>query len=252
MRRFLVLLALALGPAAPAYAVPDLPPANLDFDYQLGGSAEPADNVAIVVRDRLEEPADGLYNICYVNGFQTQPNERRFWRRHHWNLVLKDEGKPVVDSAWGEWLLDITTKRKRDALVKIVGRWTAKCADDGFDAVEYDNLDSFSRSHGLIAKRHTKAFAERLVRRAHRADLAVAQKNWAEFDGSVLGFDFAIAEECGRWRECDAYIESYGDHVLVVEYRSQDFDYACEHWGDQLAIVRRDLDLTPDGVHEWC
>jgi hypothetical protein len=42
------------------------------------------------------------------------------------------------------------------------------------------------------------AYARRLVRRGHRAGLAVAQKNTVELDGRKAGFDFAVAEECGR------------------------------------------------------
>ncbi|UMG93769.1 endo alpha-1,4 polygalactosaminidase [Nocardioides sp. TF02-7] len=126
------------------------------------------------------------------------------------------------------------------------------CARDGFDAVELDNLDSFARSRGLVKQRHAKAFARLLVRRAHRAGLAVAQKNWAELDGSRLGFDFAIAEECGRYDECGRYVASYGGRVLVVEYRRADFRRACRTHGDRVAVVLRDRALTPDGVRRWC
>ena len=53
------------------------------------------------------------YNVCYVNGFQTQPSEKAFWRKHR-GLVLRDaDGRPVVDEAWGECLLDLRTPDKR-------------------------------------------------------------------------------------------------------------------------------------------
>ncbi len=209
------------------------------------------DHVGIVVRDREAEPVEGKYNVCYVNGFQTQPGERRFWRQH-WRLVLKRGGKPVVDEAWGEWLLDVRTPAKRRDLARIVDRWTRGCADDGFDAVELDNLDSFTRSHGLVARRDALAFARLLVQGAHRAGLAVGQKNLAGYDGTRIGFDFAVAEECGRYRECDAYTEAYGDRVLAIEYRRADFRWTCARHGEQLAVVLRDRDVTPTGVREWC
>ena len=238
------------GPAAAAPG-PLFDPAS-DVDYQLGGvwDAVPA-RVGIVVRDRKAEPLADRYNICYVNGFQTQPDERRFWREHRWRLVLKDAGRPVVDSAWGEWLLDIRTPARRQALARIVGRWTQRCADDGYDAVEYDNLDSFSRSRGLISRRHAKAFARLLVRRAHDAGLPAGQKNWAGWDGSHL-FDFAVAEECGRWRECGRYAASYDDHVLAVEYRRRDFRRTCHQHAADWPVVLRNLALSPGGVHGWC
>ena len=250
-RVLLLVVALAVALASPAYADVEPLPVGTDVDYQLGGAKAMPPHVGILVRDRRADPAAGRYNVCYVNGFQTQPDERRFWKKRMW-LVLKRDGRPVVDEAWGEWLLDIRSKRKRRALARIVGRWTQRCADDGFAGVEYDNLDSFTRSHRLLKRRHAVAYARLLVRRAHDADLAAGQKNLAGFDGTRVGFDFAVAEECARYRECQRYVASYGRRVLVIEYRKRDFRRACERYADELAIVLRDRDLTPDGVHKWC
>jgi hypothetical protein len=247
-----LVLLLAAALAAPAYAGSrELPPTGTDFDYQLGGNRSVPDRVGIVVRDREAAPAAGLYNVCYVNGFQTQPNERSFWRRH-WALVLKEDGQPVEDEAWGEWLLDVRTPAKRTRLARLVGRWVDGCAADGFDAVEFDNLDSFTRSHGLVERRQALAYARLLVRAAHDAGLEAGQKNLAGYDGTRIGFDFAVAEECGRYRECAAYTDAYGDLVLSIEYRRQDFRWTCAHFGDQLSVVLRDRDLSPTGVREWC
>ena len=244
------LLAVVLLSASAAASVKPLP-TGTDLDYQLGGTRPVPANVGIVVRDRAEPPLAGKYNVCYVNAFQTQPDERRFWRAH-WRLVLKRDGRPVVDSAWGEWLLDTRTRTKRVRIARIVGRWIDGCATVGFDAVELDNLDSWSRSHRLIRPRHNKALARRLVARAHHAGLAVAQKNWAEWDGRVAGFDFAVAEECGRWHECGAYVRHYGRRVLVIEYRRADFDVTCARWGSVLPVVLRDRELLPTGTRRWC
>lgn len=252
MRNLLLAVVLLLaGSITPAHAAVEPLPVGPDLDYQLGGVRPVPVNVGIVVRDREAPPLEGGYNVCYVNAFQTQPHERRFWRAH-WRLVLQREGRPVVDSTWGEWLLDTRTRAKRIRIARIVGRWIDGCAAAGFDAVELDNLDSWSRSHHLVRPRHNKRMARLLVARAHRAGLAVAQKNWAEWDGRRAGFDFAIAEECGRWRECDAYTAYYDRRVLVVEYRRADFDRACARWGSGLAIVLRDRELRPDGVRLWC
>ncbi len=247
----LVALLLALV-AGPSYAgTVTLPPTGTDWDYQLGGARPVPAHVGIVERDRRAKPVPGKYDICYINGFQTQSNEKRFWRRH-WSLVLKRDGRPVVDSVWGEWLLDLRTKAKRTALARIIGRWTAGCAAHGFQAVEYDNLDSFSRSHGLVTRRDAKAYAGLLVKKAHRHDLAAAQKNWAEWDGTAVGFDFAVAEQCAQYRECGRYVASYGHHVLAVEYADHAFHRACRTWGDTIAVVRRDVDLTAHGTRRWC
>jgi len=243
-------LVVMLG-QGPSFAAREGLPVGTDVDYQLGGDRDLPAHVGIIVRDRTSSPQAGRYNICYVNGFQTQPDAKRFWRRHG-DLVLKRDGRPVVDEAWGEWLLDVRTVRKRQALARIVGRWTAGCASDGFAAVEYDNLDSFTRSGRLITRAQGLAFARLLVRRAHVEGLAAGQKNLAGYDGTRIGFDFAVSESCAHYNECGAYVDDFGDQVLMIEYRLRDFRAACSRHGDDVAIVLRDLDLSPDGVHRWC
>ena len=59
-----------------------------------------------------------------------------------------------------------------------------------------------------------------------------------------VGFDFAIAEECGRWRECRGYRRVYGDEVVAIEYRREDFRRACASVGDEIAIVLRDRQVS--------
>ena len=189
--------------------------------------------------------------MCYVNAFQTQPNEAGIWKKHP-SLILKKNGKPVIDAAWGEKILDTRTPTNRKALAAIVGRWIDGCARNGFQAVEFDNLDSFARSKGLIRPRENQAFARLLVARAHRAGLAAGQKNWSEWNGREAGFDFAVAEECGRYTECGSYVKNYGNRVLVIEYRSRDFAKTCKAYGSRLAVVLRDRDLTSTGLRRFC
>ena len=246
-----LLIAAAMAPLFALGALITPLPVGTDVDYQLGGARAVPGHVGVVVRDRLETPAPGRYNVCYVNGFQTQPEEKAFWLAHP-RLLLHRAGRPVVDEAWGEFLLDTRTSDRRARIAAIVGRWVDRCARDGFDAVEFDNLDSWSRSHGLITRNADRALAKLLVARAHRAGLAAGQKNWPEWNGRRVGYDFAIAEECGRWHECGAYVSHYGDRVLVIEYRDVDFAAACRAWGGRLAVVRRDLALSPTGVRRWC
>lgn len=246
-----VLLCALTAPAA-TYASIEPLPRGTDADYQLGGASRVPRHVGIVVRDRGAKPARGRYNVCYVNGFQTQEGEWAFWQRHP-RLLLRDaDGVLVEDEAWHEVLLDVRTAAKRAALARIVGRWVRGCAVDGFEAVELDNLDSFTRSEGLVRRRQAIAYARLLVRAAHRRGLAAGQKNLAGFDGRRIGYDFAIAEECGRYDECSSYVAHYRRRVLVVEYRARDFRKTCARFGARLPVVLRDRALTPDGVHRWC
>jgi hypothetical protein len=235
---------------APAIA---LPPANGQLDYQLGGAYTPPEGVVIVSRDRNAAPAPGLYNICYVNGYQAQEEEASFWLDDHPDLVLRDgSGDPVIDEDWNEMLLDISTPEKREALAVIVGGWISKCGSDGFDAAEIDNLDSYARSDGLLTEANAVAFMQLLSVTAHESGLAIAQKNSTELvpQKNEMGTDFAVAEECNRYDECDDYRAGYGDLVFVIEYRSQDFDAGCAEHAD-LSIILRDLDLTEPGSGEY-
>lgn len=237
-------------------------PADAVGDYQLGGAYTPAAEVTLVVRDSTAEPAPGLYNVCYVNGFQTQPGDSDAWVAEHPELVLRDtDGEPLVDPGWpDEYILDVSTEAKREALADIMADTMATCAEGGFDAVELDNLDSYSRSGGALDLDDTVAAAHLYVERGHALGLAVGQKNTAELEArgrDEIGFDFAIVEECGSWEECDAFTDVYGGAVFAVEYPDAgDFAASCAVPGRPDNMVLRDHDLvTPadEGyVYERC
>lgn len=250
--RLVVLALLALAtPGAAAAEVP-LPAPHAGWDYQIGGPRVPASGAAVVVRDRRARMA-GRYDVCYVNAFQTQPDERGFWRaREH--LLLREGGRLVVDGAWGEVLLDISTGPKRRQLARIVGRWVRGCARAGAEAVELDNLDSWTRSRGRLTRSDALAYARLVNRAAHRAGLASAQKNAVELGprGPRAGFDFAIAEACARWRECADYARHYPGRVFAVEYAAGSFRLGCRRWSHLVQFVLRDRDVTPAGPDRRC
>ena len=244
------------APAARSGAAPELPvlpglPAGARVDYQLGGAYAPAAGVAGVVRDRADAPAPGLWSACYVNAFQTQPGAVG-WPE---DLLLHDaSGARVEDPDWpGEHLVDVSTPELRERLLDVVGPWLDGCAAAGFDAVEPDNLDSWTRSGGLLTAEDAAATARLLVDRAHATGLAIGQKNAPELAGADLGFDYAVAEDCGQYDECAVYTEVYGT-VLDVEYTEAGFTRACATPG--LHVQRRDLDVVlpgaPGYVAEWC
>lgn len=255
---FLIVIAFLAGSLRTG---PELPPTDATADYQLGGVYAPAPGVAVVTRDRTEKPAPGLYNICYVNAFQTQPGQLRWWQSHHPELLLTTaKGDLVRDPDWpDEVLFDIRTDENRSRLSAIVGRWFESCAVDGYQAVEPDNLDSWTRSGGLLKRSHATDTARRMVGEAHGHNLAIGQKNAAELDGSAIGFDFAVAEECEVYRECDAFVAGYGRHVIEIEYSDNGlsaFKRACADHGKDITVLLRDRELVtdehPDYVYEAC
>lgn len=238
-----------------------LPPVNAAADYQLGGAYSPAPGVKIVSRDMTAAPAKGRYSICYVNAFQTQPGELPWWKANHPDLLLtRNNGTLVRDKDWpDEVILDLRTAAKRSELASVTDGWFAECARKGFQAVEPDNLDSWTRSAGLIKRADTVSFVPMLIDQAHQHGLAIAQKNAAELTGSRLGFDFAVAEECEVYRECDSYFKTYGNNVIEIEYTDNGkaaFARACRNQGKQISVILRDRDLVrrgqPHYAYESC
>ena len=185
------------------------PPANAGFDYQIGGDYPLPDGTGVVSRDWFigEDAEQPVYSICYVNAFQTQadesgvdrPDERSNWAQ---SLVLSERGD---DPNWGgEYLVDISGAKKRRQAARWVEQMIEACERKGFEAVEYDNLDSWTRFDGTpladevpFEKGQALAYARQLARPAHALGQAVGQKNTADITPAQsrrVGFDFAIAE----------------------------------------------------------
>ncbi|MFI1414216.1 endo alpha-1,4 polygalactosaminidase [Streptomyces sp. NPDC020707] len=235
------------GSTKPRSEAVRLPPVPDGFDYQIGGAYTPPSGVRIAARDRGDDPARGLYNICYVNAFQAQPDEQDDWPD---DLLLRDgKGEVVIDADWDEALLDIGTPAKRKRVADRVDQWIDGCADKGFDAVEPDNYDSYTRSDGLLNADDAVSFIKLLSQRAHARGLAIAQKNTVELADrrTRAGLDFAVVEECGAYDECGEYADAFDDKVVVVEYTDKGFEKALDGFGDRLSVVRRDVQVsTPD------
>lgn len=225
-------------------------------DYQLGGAYTPPSGVTIVERDSTARPAPDTYGICYVNGFQTQPEDAATWKHAHPGALLRDNaGEPVSDPGWpDEMLLDTRTASTRATVVSVLTTSIARCADRGFDAVEFDNLDSWTRSHGALTRSGNLALAKALVGVAHEHGLAAGQKNTPQLGAAGkrdAGFDFVVAEECVTYDECGAYTSVYGDRVIDVEY-SDDTDGpwsgVCARKDRPAMTILRDRDLVARGT----
>lgn len=223
-----------------------LPTPNARFDYQLGGSYMPPNGVQSVSRSRHSPPLPGGYSICYVNSFQINTEDAQWWLDNHPDLILRDSnGDPYVDPNWDEMLVDTSTPAKREAIAAIRDVAFAECAAAGFDAVEMDNLDSYTRSGGKLTADDAVAMLGLFSGKVHAHGLAAAQKNGAGLlpRKAELGTDFEITESCNRYNECDDYVAAYGVNVIVIEYRRADFDVGCQAF-PQLSIVLRDPGLN--------
>lgn len=235
------------------------PKANAKFDYQIGQDYPPPAGVKVVSRDWFEGTAlVNKYSICYVNAFQTQaddpwvdrPDERSNWPQH---LVLSGLGD---DPNWGgEYLIDISTAAKRAAALAWVKPMIDECAAKGFQAVEFDNLDSWTRFDGTplagqvpFGPTEAAAYATGLAHHAHTRFLAAGQKNTVELldQADEIGFDFVMIEQCGVYDECEDFAAVY-DKVIAVEYTQAGFAAACTSIGATASVVRRDVILSAPG-----
>jgi hypothetical protein len=233
-------------------------------DYQLGGSYALSKGVTVVARDSTDKPAKGAYSICYINGFQTQPGQTASWKKNHPTLLVRVDGKPLVDANWpDEAILDTSTAAKRAAIMKLMKPVFTRCAAAGFSAVEIDNLDSFTRSKKKLTAAGNTAMARLYATTAHSLGLAIGQKNTAELAATLkksVGFDFAVAEECALWKECGSYTSAYGKRVIDIEYTddlpgtgtvAQRFAKVCAAKATPALTVLRDRDLVPKGTRGY-
>jgi len=230
-------------------------PTGTGFDYQLGGSYTPPSGVHVLTRDSTAKPVRGLYNICYVNGFQTQDEDKSFWLTEHPSLILRSaSGSAVFDPGWpNEMILDVSTAAKRAGIAAVQDVTIDRCEAKGFQAVEFDNLDSYSRSRHAFTLASDIAMAKLFVRRAHADGLAAGQKNTPELGAQgrdQVHFDFAVAEECYRYDECSSYTKVYGARVLDIEYTDDlrgTFAHDCASSSIPAMTILRDRDLVPRG-----
>ena len=194
---------------------------NADESISLSSSGSPV--VA-------ELHALGDHVICYVD-VGTAENWRPDYSEFPAALLGNNNGWP------GERWLDTNPNGPDYAtLEKIMTARFEMCKNNGFDAVEPDNLDGSENTSGFnITIAEGDEYAEWLANEIHSLGMSVAQKNF-EDQSAVLEpyFDFVIEEQCFQYGDCTdlaPYYES-SKAVLEVEYSSggislAKFDTAC-------------------------
>jgi endo-alpha-1,4-polygalactosaminidase (GH114 family) len=152
----------------------------------------------------------GARAICYVSAGTAErfrPDYQRyvqFDRRIGHRLL----GKPFSDRFSNEYWLNINDGRgQRKFILRRIGARTAKCANAGFDGIEYDVVDAYAQGKRVTGWRigpHTQLLFNRaLARIAHEHGLAAGLKNdLGQVPRLERRFDFAINEQCFQYREC--------------------------------------------------
>jgi len=200
-------------------------PEVIDFDpYIDQPGVKPDTELNTAAVDALHDR--GGYAICYVDAGSIEryrPDYERFraWDRRHGSLL----GNPFSKRFPNEYWANIGDAEQREFLLRMMDARTARCAEAGFDGVEYDVVaahESGERVTGFdVSARDQLAYNRGLAAIGHEHGLAVGLKNdLSQVRQLVDDFDFAINEECAGYDECDLLkpFVAAGKPVFHVEY----------------------------------
>jgi hypothetical protein len=165
--------------------------------------------------------ARGAKAICYISAGSWED-----WRPDAGTFPSSVKGR---NNGWpGEKWLDI---RRIRVLRPIMAKRMDMCASKGFDAIEPDNIDGYTNRTGFpLTAAHQLRYNRMLAQMAHKRGLAIALKNDAEQARALVSdFDFAVVEECFRYKECSMYspFVQAGKAVLVTEYAAKNVAKKC-------------------------
>jgi len=196
------------------------PSPGTTWQWQLTGTIATSVDAEMFDVDLFEVPKStvdelherGRIAVCYVSAGS--------WEGFRPDAAAFPESVLGRDNGWPEerWL-DI---RQLDVIGPIMEARLDLCRDKGFDGVEADNVDGYVNNTGFpLTAEDQLIFNAFLADAAHARGLSIGLKNDVE-QAAVLEplFDWAINEECVRFRECELllpFIEA-GKAVFHVEY----------------------------------
>ena len=197
------------------------PPPRASWQWQLTGLVDTSVDAAVFDVDLFDTPAAvvrslqarGRVVVCYLSAGSWER-----WRPDAARFPAAVRGRAL--EGWpGERWLDV---RRLDALAPVLRARLDLCRRKGFDAVEFDNVDGWSNRTGFpLTAADQLAFNAWLANEAHRRGLSAGLKNDLEqAPRLVRHFDWALAEQCVEYRECDRlrpFVRA-GKAVLAVEY----------------------------------
>ncbi|MHB1500296.1 MAG: endo alpha-1,4 polygalactosaminidase [Candidatus Dormibacteria bacterium] len=183
--------------------------------------------------------AAGAFAVCYVDAGTWES-----WRPDAGLFPRSVLGRP---NGWpGERWLDI---RRLSVLLPIMEARARKCAQAGFNAIDWDNVDGYRNRTGFaLTAREQLRYNLALARIAHRLGLAAGLKNdYGQVAALAASFDFGVDEQCYQYREC--YLLSpflkLGKPVYDTEYRAANFCPSTRSQGIWAALQATSLYATP-------
>jgi hypothetical protein len=145
----------------------------------------------------------------------------------------------------GEKWLDV---RQTSVLLPIMEARVQKCAQAGFDGVEWDNVDGYTNKTGFpLTAADQLTYNGSLANLAHAYGLTVALKNDVEQVAELAPyFDYAINEQCQQYSECTGYTTNFinaGKAVFQVEYKLRLSRFCPQANAENRNAILKDYDL---------
>jgi hypothetical protein len=213
-------LAVAGGAGSRAPAI-WRPTPHTTFQWQLSGRIDLGVKAGFYDVDLFDTPARtvaalharGRRVACYLSAGTLED-----WRPDASRFPPAVVGRRLAGFPDERWL-DV---RRIDLLGPILVARLDRCAAKGFDAVEADNVDGYTNPTGFpLTAADQLRFDRFLAAAAHARGLSIGLKNDLEQAAALEpDFDWALVEECARFRECGRtrpFVRA-GKAVYEVEY----------------------------------
>ncbi|MEX2275899.1 MAG: endo alpha-1,4 polygalactosaminidase [Actinomycetota bacterium] len=223
--------------------IPDL---DTSWQWQLQGTIDTSVVVDMYDIDLFETPmstidelhGDGSAVVCYLSAGSWEK-----WRPDADEFPAKVLGNKL-DGWPGERWLDI---RRLRVLRPIMNARLDKCADKGFDGVEFDNVEAFKNHPGFpIDGADQLRYNVYLANAAHARGLSAALKNdLSQIPVLVDYYDYALNEQCHQYRECDRldrFVDE-GKAVFGVEYRLRPAEFCPQANAHDFNFLKKELAL---------
>jgi hypothetical protein len=224
-----------------------IPPLYTSWQWQLTGEVDQSVDVDMYDIDLFNNSAEvvaslkaqGRKVICYISAGSWEN-----WRPDADQFPESVLGKPLEGWPDERWL-DI---RQIDVLGPIMTARMDLCKQKGFDGIEPDNVDGYTNKTGFpLTYQDQLNYNLWLASEAHARGLSVGLKNDMDQAADLWPyFDWALVEECFRYRECSLpkqYFVNNNKAVFEVEYRLPKF-FFCP-WANFMNFnaMRKHLDL---------
>lgn len=197
--------------------------------------------------------ASGAKLMCYISGGSSED-----WRADFNQFPAEVLGNNY-DGWQGERWLDT---RNIAALAPIMRARIRACKAKGFDALDVDNVNSYSNPTGFpISRQDSINYIRWLANEAHNQGMAFSLKNSEELVADLLGdIDMMQSEGCVIYSNCAnaSRLSAVNKPIFAVEYSdamssSGFYNRACNAAAQyNMSMIYRDRLLTPNGIYDSC